>query len=299
MPRIISAAIGLLAVCLAMPCTRAQTDPKPLKGTTLTPDKTGYAPVNGLKLYYEISGTGKPLVLLHGGLGSTATMAPLQSQLIAGRQVIAVDLRGHGRTADTDQPLVYESMADDIYALIGFLKLDKPDVMGYSLGGGTAMRLAIQHPDAMDRLVLVSTAFRRNAMYPELLAATDQMGPQAAEMMKPSPLYKTYAAVAPRPQDWTRLVVKIGELLRRDYDWSKDLGAIRAKTLLVYGDADSVPVSHIAEFYALIGGSQHDAGWMGEKMSKNRLAILPGRTHYDISTAPELAETAIRFLDSK
>src|SRR5882762_9855620 len=126
------------------------------------PSKTYYAPVNGLKMYYEIHGTGEPLILLHGGLGATELFGEILPLLANTRQVIAVDLQGHGRTADIDRPLSYEAMADDIAALIKFLGIDKADVMGYSLGGGVALRTAIQHPDRVRKLVLVSTAFRRD-----------------------------------------------------------------------------------------------------------------------------------------
>jgi pimeloyl-ACP methyl ester carboxylesterase len=268
------------------------------KGIEVTsiPSKSGYAPVHGLRLYYEISGTGKPLVLLHGGLGSTGMFAPIFPQLAQGRQIIAVDLQAHGRTADIDRPITYEAMGDDVFALIEHLGLENTDVMGYSLGGGTAFRLAIQHPEALDRLVIVSTPFRRAGWYPEVLAAMNQMGPQAAEAMKPSPIYKTYAQIAPRPQDWTQLIVKVGDMLRKDYDWSNDVAAIKATTHIVFADADSVPPSHVAEFYRLLGGGRGDAGWNGENMPKNRLAILPGLTHYNIINSPELASIIARFL---
>jgi pimeloyl-ACP methyl ester carboxylesterase len=291
-------------LCTIAPCAAwAENDSAATtqsKGTALSaaPTKTGYAPVNGLKMYYEITGSGKPLVLLHGGLGSTGMFTAIVPQLIPGRRIVAVDLQAHGRTADIDRPITYEAMGDDAYALIEYLGLGKADVMGYSLGGGTALRLAIQHPEAVDRLVVVSTPFKRDGWYPEILKAMDQMGPQAAEQMKRSPIYESYSRIAPRPQDWTRLIDKVGDLLRRDYDWSREVAAIKAKTLIVFGDADSVPAAHVTEYYRLLGGSQGDAGWTGEKMSRNRLAILPGLTHYDIVYAPEFAATVTRFLGS-
>src|SRR4051812_5609792 len=181
--------------------------------------KTGYAPVNGLKLYYEIHGTGEPLILLHGGLGATDMFAGIMPLLCKNRQVIAVDLQAHGRTADIDRPLSLEAMADDIAALAKYLGFNKVDVMGYSLGGGVAARTAIQHPNAVKKLVLVSTAFKRDGWYPEILAGMAQVGPAAAEPMKQTPMYQLYAHVAPKPDDWPVLLTKIGELLRKDYDW--------------------------------------------------------------------------------
>jgi len=165
------------------------------------PVKTGYAPVDGLKLYYEFYGTGAPLILLHGGVGATEMFADILPQLSSNRRVIAVDLQAHGRTADIDRPISYEAMADDIAALIKYLGLEKADVMGYSLGGGVALRVAIQHADVVRKLVLVSTAFKRDGWYPEILAGMSQMGPEAATPMKQTPMYQLYARVAPRLAD--------------------------------------------------------------------------------------------------
>jgi pimeloyl-ACP methyl ester carboxylesterase len=257
---------------------------------------TGYAPVNGLNLYYEIHGAGEPLVLLHGGLGASELLGDRVPQLAAGRQVIAPDLQAHGRTADVDRPIRYESMADDIAGLLGFLGIARADVMGYSLGAGTALRLAIQHPEVVRKLVVVSTACRRDGWYPEVLAGMDQLGAAAAEMMKPSPLYQHYARVAPRPADWPVLVAKTGDLLRTSYDWSAEVSAITAPTLLVFGDADSIPPSHVAEFFGLLGGGQRDAGWDGSGLGRSRLAILPGVTHYNIFNSPLLPTIVEPFL---
>lgn len=241
----------------------------PTQLTTSKTVKTGYAPVNGLRMYYEIHGTGKPLILIHGGAGSTAnfTEIPLLSN---SRQVIAVDLQAHGRTADIDRPLSYEAMADDIAALIKYLGLEKADVMGYSLGGGVALRTAIQHPDLVRKLVVVSTTFKHTGWYPEILAAMAQSGPAQAEQMKQSPMYQTYARVAPKPADWPVLFTKLGELLRKDYDWSKHGASIKAPALLVFGDADAVRTAHAVEFFELLGGGKKDAGWDGSGMPKSQ-----------------------------
>jgi pimeloyl-ACP methyl ester carboxylesterase len=263
-----------------------------------TPHKTGYASINGLRLYYEIHGTGEPLVLLHGGLGSTEMFGPNLPALAAGRQVIAADLQSHGRTADIERPLTYEAMGDDIAALIGQLGLGRADVMGYSLGAGTALRTAIQHPETVRKLVVVSTPCKRNGWYPEIRAAMAQMTSASGEMMKPSPIYKTYARVAPQPDDWSILVGKVGDLIRREYDWSDEVARIASPVMLVFADSDSIPVAHVAEFYGLLGGSRRDAGWDGSGMQPNRLAVLPGLTHYNIGAAPGLAATVIPFLDA-
>lgn len=260
--------------------------------------KTGYAPVNGLKLYYEIHGTGEPLILLHGGLGATEMFSTILPSLSNNRQVIAVDLQAHGRTADIDRPLSFEAMADDIAALMKHLGIAKADVMGYSLGGGVALCTAIRHSGAVRKLVVVSTAFRRDGWYPEIVAGMSQMGAAAAEPMKQTPMYQLYARIAPRPADWPVLLTKIGELVRQDYDWSKDVAAIKAPTLLVFGDADAVRTEHAVQFFELLGGGKKDGGWDGSGISNARLAILPGLTHYTVFSSPALASIVTPFLDA-
>ena len=210
--------------------------------------KTGYAPINQLNLCYEIRGSGAPLILLHGGLGSTQMMSHVASGLSPTHQVIAVDLQAHGRTADIDRPLSYEALADDIAGLMNFMNITQAGVMGYSLGGGVALQFTIRHPAMVRRLVVVSTVFERNGWYPEIPASMEQLGPAAAEAMKPSGLYKTCASIAPKPSDWPVLVTKVGDLLKKDYDWSKDVAAITAPTMLVFGDADAIRPAHMVEF---------------------------------------------------
>jgi pimeloyl-ACP methyl ester carboxylesterase len=257
-----------------------------------------YAAVNGLNLY-EIHGAGEPLLLLlHGAVGAIEMFGEVLPLLAAGRQVIGVDLQAHGRTADIDRPLRYESMADDIGALIRHLGLTRADVMGYSLGGGAALQVAVRHPDLVRKLVLVSTPFKRDGWYPEILAGMAQMGPQAAEPMKQTPMYQMYSTLAPKPEDWPVLLTKLGELLRQDSDWSNDVAAITAPTLIVVGDADSVRTSHAVAVFELLGGGKVDGGWDGSGISSARLAILPGTTHYTILSSPALASTVIPFLDT-
>ena len=264
--------------------------------TTLA--RKGYAPVNGLNMYYEIHGAGEPLVLLHGGLGLTDMLAELIPQLAVGRQVIAADMQGHGRTADIDRPLRLEHMGDDVAALIAHLGFERADVMGYSMGAGAALRAAIQHPERVRKLVEVSIPFRRSGWYPENLAGMDQMGAAAAEFMKQTPIYESYARVAPDPDHFPALLDKIGDSLRRDYDWSQEVAALRMPTMLVFGDADSVSPAHAAEFFGLLGGGRRDGSWDRSGMVASRLAILPDTTHYDIFSSPALASAVIPFLDA-
>jgi pimeloyl-ACP methyl ester carboxylesterase len=257
-----------------------------------------HADVNGLSLYYEEHGSGEPLVLLHGGIGAAELLAPIIPGLAAGRRVIAVDLQGHGRTADVDRPLRPELMAGDIAALIEHLGLERADVMGYSLGGLVALRTAIQHPERVGRLVLVSVAFRRDGSHAEAVAAMDAMAPEVAEVLKQGPLYELYSRIAPRVEDWPRLIAKISAGLKEDYDWSAEVAELQPQTMLVYADADSIRPAHIVEFFGLLGGGLRDAGWDNSAQPSNQLAILPGRTHYDVYLAPALAPIVVGFLDA-
>src|SRR5213083_3140742 len=296
----IAAVLAGIAI-LPAPC-RAQAPAKrtaQCAGGGKTNGAGHYADVNGIKLYYEIHGTGRPLILLHGGLGAIEMFGPNLPALAQGRQVIAVDLQGHGRTADIDRPLSVALMADDIAALIKHLGLASADVMGYSLGGGVALQTAIRHPEVVRKLVVVSTPFRRNAFYPEILAQQRQVGAAMAEQMKQTPMYQLYASIAPRPEDWPRLLGKIGDAMKQDFDFSKEIAGIKATTLIVAGDADIFPPAHAVEVFGLLGGGKQDGGWVGSGRPKSRLAILPGITHYAMGAAPQLAATVTPFLDER
>jgi pimeloyl-ACP methyl ester carboxylesterase len=296
---IAAAGIFLAAIfAFARPTPSAATyTPKGREMSNPAPEN-GYAPINGLNLYYEIHGSGEPLVLLHGGLGGIAMFGEVLPMLAAGRQVIAVDLQAHGRTADIDRPLRFELLADDIAALLRQLGIAKADVMGYSLGGGVAVQTAIRHPAVVRRLVLVSTPCKRAGWYPEILAGQAQLGPAVAEPLKQTPLYQLYAGVAPRPEEWPVLLTKLGELLGQEYDWSNEVAALKVPTLLVVGDADAVITAHAVECFGRLGGGQRDGGFDGSGISNARLAILPGLTHYAIFSSPVLAATVTPFLDA-
>jgi len=262
------------------------------------PVKAGYAPVNGLNLYYEIHGAGEPLILLHGGLGSTASFGDVLPSLAKTRQVIVTDLQAHGRTADINRPMSIEALADDIAGLMKYLGIAKADVMGYSLGGAVALQTTIRHPDLVRKLVVVSEPCRRDGWYPEDLTAMSQFGPALAEPMKQSPIYKSYAQTAPRPQDWPVLLGKLGDLLRTNYDWSAEVASIKAPTMLIFGDADAIRPEHMVEFFQLLGGGKKDGGLDGSGISTARLVILPGLTHYNILTSPSLLPIVTAFLDA-
>ncbi len=255
-----------------------------------------YAPVNGLNLYYEIHGSGAPLILLHGGVGASEMFGANLAELAKARQVIAVHLQGHGHTRDIDRPLRYEHMADDIAALIAHLGFDKVDVMGYSMGGGVALQTAIRHPALVGKLVVVSETMKRDGWYPEVLVSFDQMAPAAAQIgahLKQSPLAQSYPHI-----DWAALFTKIGDMETQDYDWSEGVAAITSPTMIVFADADAIRLEHIVEFYRLLGGGQRDAGLDGSARPAARLAIVPGATHYDILSTTVVAELVAPFLDA-
>jgi pimeloyl-ACP methyl ester carboxylesterase len=265
--------------------------------TRSVPTKTGHVAVNGVSYYYEIHGQGEPLLLLHGGLGSIDMFGPVLPELARTRQVIGVDLHGHGRTPIGDRKISLIDMGDDLAVVLDRLGYQQVDAVGYSLGASVALRLAVQHPSKVRRLVLVSTGFARDGFYPEILAMQAQLGAAAADRMKDTPMYRSYAAIAPNPAEFPKLLDRMGELMRTPYNWADDVKTLKMPVMLVYGDSDTFRLEHIVEFYKLLGGGLQDAGWMREHMPQNRLAILPDVTHYDIFMSPVLVTTVLPFLD--
>lgn len=281
-----------LSALLALPSTgSAQAGP--------TPPRTGYVLTNGVNYYYEIHGQGAPLLVLHGGLGSIAMFEPDLQQLATARQVIAVDLHGHGRTALGDRPINLIAIGDDLAAVLAKLGYDSVDVLGYSFGGGAALRLASQHPKLVRRLAIVSAPFAQEGFFPEMLPQQAAVGAAMADGMKETPMFKSYVAVAPRPQDFPRLLDRMGEYMRVSYDWSEDVKKLKGPVLLVYGDHDMIRPEHIVRFYQLLGEGLRDAGWQREHMGRNRLAILPNLTHYEMVTSPALVPTVLPFLNGQ
>src|SRR6266702_4218789 len=254
-----------------------------------------YAAVNGISLYYEVHGTGKPLIMLHGGFGSFEMFTALSPALGLDQHVIGVDLYGHGRTALTDRPLRFEHMADDIAGLIQHLGLEKADLLGFSLGGAVALQTAIRHPERVNKLVLISTPFKRAGWHPEMQTGMTNIAP---EFFMSTPIYDSYIRVAPKPEDFPRLVANMREALSQDYDWTESVSALRTPTLIIAGDADGLPPSHAVAFFTLFGGGLKDAGWNGEHLISSQLAILPGATHYNIESRADLLLPVLSpFLD--
>jgi pimeloyl-ACP methyl ester carboxylesterase len=234
-----------------------------------------YAPVNDLNLYYEVHGEGPPLILLHGAYMTAEMMAPLTEGLAGTRQVIVPEMQAHGRTGDVDRPLSYEQMADDTAALLRHLELEQADVVGYSMGGGAALQLAIRHPALVRRLVVISAGFRYDAMPPEAIAMFPSITP---EMFAGSPMETEHQRLSPDPDGFPKLVEKLKTLDTTDFAWPEDdIRALAAPTLIVLGDSDGVRLEHAVEFFKLRGG-----GVMGDLsgLPESQLAVLPGTTHF-------------------
>jgi pimeloyl-ACP methyl ester carboxylesterase len=259
--------------------------------------RSGHVQANGIKYYYEISGKGDPLLLLHGGLGSTGMFAPILPTLTDHRQVIAIDLHGHGRTELGSRKISLVDIGNDVATVLMQLGYEQVDVLGYSFGGGVGLRLAVQHPQLVRRLAIVSAGFSDSGFFDDIRAQQNGLTAEAFPMMKETPMYQSYAAVAPKPEDFPRLLQAMGDLMREHYDFSADVKKLTAHTMIVFGDSDMYKPEHIVEFYKLLGGGLRDAGWTRETMAKNRLAIIPDQTHYDIFLSRKLTDTTLPFLD--
>jgi pimeloyl-ACP methyl ester carboxylesterase len=290
---------SLIALALFTSLTSAAAVAAPGTGPGPAAGKnSGHAAFKGVDYYYEVRGQGEPLLLLHGGLGSIDMFEPVLPGF-ASRQVIAVDLQGHGRSTLGSRPIRCAAIADDMAALLKRLGRAKVDVFGYSFGGCVGLRLAVQHPEVVRRLVLMSTPFADDGWYAEMRPQQKQVSAAMAPMMKETPMYKSYAAVAPKPGDFPRLLDAMGDLMRQTYDWSAEVAKLKMPVMLVYGDADMVRPEHQVKFYQLLGGGLKDAGWNRESMSRNRWAVLPDATHYDIFMSPRLADTVLPFLNGQ
>jgi pimeloyl-ACP methyl ester carboxylesterase len=237
--------------------------------------KGDYAEVNGLRMYYEVHGTGRPLVVLHGAYMIIDAMGEVLPGLAETRQVIAVELQGHGRTADIDRPLSYESMADDVAALLRHLEVEDADVFGFSMGGGVALQVAIRHPEVVRKLVVASASHASDHMHAELLEMIPSITPEA---FAGSPIEEAYLQTAPNPDDFPTLVAKLKRLDMEPFAWpQEDIRGIQAPALLIVGDSDAIHLEYAVELFRLLGG-----GVMGDLsgLPKSQLAVLPGTTHF-------------------
>ena len=262
----------------------------------MKPVSSSYADVNGINLYHEIYGQGEPLVLIHGGLTTIGEIQGWVRPLAETRRVIAVEMQGHGHTADTGRPMSFATLGDDIAALLDHLKIPSADLVGHSFGGATAIRAAIQHPDKVRRLIVISSPHARSSWYPEVQQGMSQVGASLAENMMQTPTGKL-SQQWPEPKLFPRFLDKMGKLMSEDYDWSADITKLPMPVLLVFADNDSIPQKHIAELFALLGGGVKESGWLNTQLSKSRLAVVPGYSHYNFITSPEVPQIIRKFLD--
>ena len=257
--------------------------------------KEGYVVVNGLDMYYEIHGRGKPLVLLHGAFSAIGTsFGELLPELARARQVIAFELQAHGHTADIDRPLSLEGMADDTAAAIKQLGIEPADLLGYSMGAGVALRVAIHHPEVLRKLVLASVTYTMSGIHPGLMEGLGNMTP---EMMYGSPWHEEYLRIAPHPEDFARLFAKKTQMDQNTRDLpAESIKAIKAPTLLIAGDSDLVRPEHAVEMFRLLGGGVFGDTPAG--LPNSQLAVLPGASHVSLASRTELLIPMINsFLD--
>jgi pimeloyl-ACP methyl ester carboxylesterase len=274
--------VATIAVSLALP-TAASAE-----------TKTGYASVDGLGMYYEVHGAGRPLVLLHGALMTIEGFGKLLPPLAQTRQVIAIEQQAHGRTADIDRPFSYERMADDTAALLREIGIEGADFFGYSMGGAIALQVAIRDPELVRKLVLAAPAYSKDGFYPEVLENIRNLKP---EDFAGSPWLEAYTAVAPDPDDWPALVAKVVQLVGAFEGWPReDNQAIEAPALVIVADSDVIRPEHAVELFRLLGGGV--PGDLGG-LPRSRLAVLPGTTHVSlVDRADWLTPMITEFLDA-
>ena len=275
----------IAAALLTTSLVLAQSDPTPegAEMTTNTAPQTGYAAVNGLEMYYEIHGSGDPIVVLHGAYMNADTMAPFVQLLAQTRQVIVPELQGHGRTGDIDRSFTFEQFADDVAALLDTLGIEKADVFGYSMGGSTALQVAIRHPEKVNKLIVASATYKSEGWHEDLQALFPTITP---EMFAGTPMETEYLRLAPNKENWPVLVQKLVALDSTLQDWPADsIQSITAPTMFIAGDSDSVQPEHVLEMFKLRGGGVNgDLAGLPEA----RLAIIPGTTHIGVMFKPDL-----------
>jgi pimeloyl-ACP methyl ester carboxylesterase len=278
-------AIAILVMTLVTTVAHAQQKPT-----------TGYAPVNGLKMYYEVHGSGKPVLLLHGAFMTiTNNWAGWISELSKTRKVIAVEMQGHGRTADIPRDITSENLADDVAALLNYLKIPRADLIGYSMGGAVAIECAIRHPDKVRKAVIISSTFRSDGA---VAGAQESISKLTADDFKGSTLDTEYKKLSPTPNDFPKFVKRMVATASKPYDFGANkLKANKTPMFFIHGDADGVRLAHVAEMFRLKGGEKH--GDMGPR-SASRLAILPNTTHVTLMQRMQIIVPMVNnFLDAK
>ena len=244
--------------------------------------------VNGMQMYYEVSGTGDPLVVLHGAYMNIPTMGAIVPRLAKTHKVYAVELQGHGRTTDIDRPITYPNMADDVAAFMDAVGLPKADVFGYSMGAVVGLQLAIRHPAKVNKLVAASVAYDVEGWQPVFKDFIPQM---TVEMILEMPFAKEYPKLAANPKGFPELARKLIALEKEPMAWEADVKAMKTPVLIIAGDADVATLEHSVAMFRLLGGGV--MGDMGKPLPLSRLAVMPATAHTAVITQPDLLHAFI------
>ncbi len=274
---LLSAGVTLALGCAATPTPQPTSEP--------VADRVE---INGMQMYYEVSGQGDPLVVLHGAYMNIETMGEIIPKLAETHRVYALEFQGHGRTTDIDRPITYPNLADDVAAVMDAVGLERADVFGYSMGAAAGLQLAIRHPAKVNKLVVASASYDTAGWQPEFRAVIPQM---TVEMFVNSPLEEEYRKFAPNPDGFPALVEKLIALEKEPMDWEEDVRALDVPVLVIAGDADVVTLEHSVALFRLLGGGA--AGDMGAPLPASRLAILPATSHTAVITQPDLLHALI------
>jgi len=243
--------------------------------------------VNGMQMYYEVSGTGEPLLVLHGAYMNIPAMGAIIPALAKTHRVYAIEQQGHGRTTDIDRPVTYQNLADDAAAFMAAVGLKKADVLGYSMGGAAGLQLAIRHPEKVNRLIVASAGYDARGFQPEFAA----MIPQMSVEMFPPQLEQEYRKLAPNPNGFRALATKLIQLEKEPMAWEADVKALKTPVLIIAGDADVITLEHAVAMFRLLGGGM--MGDMGKPLSASRLAVLPASPHTTIIDQVNLLQPMI------
>jgi pimeloyl-ACP methyl ester carboxylesterase len=244
--------------------------------------------VNGMQMYYEVSGSGDPLIVLHGAYMNIPSMGAIIPKLAQTHRVYAVELQGHGRTTDIDRPITYPNLADDVAAFMDAVGLEKADVFGYSMGAAVGLQLAIRHPAKVNKLAAASVAYDADGWQPEFKAFIPQM---TVEMFVSMPFAQDYRKLAPNPEGFPALVKKLIALEHEPMAWGEDVKAMKTPVLIITGDADVATLEHSVAMFRLLGGGV--MGDMGKPLPASRLAVMPATSHTAVITQPDLLHPLI------
>ena len=245
----------------------------------------GHAQVSGMRLYYEVSGQGEPLIVLHGAFMNIPSMGAIIPRLAKTRRVYALELQGHGRSTDIDRPITYPNLADDVAAFMDAVGLQKADVFGYSMGAGAGLQLAIRHPGKVNKLVAASVAYDSAGLQPEFKALIPQM---TVEMFLQTPFAAQYRKLSPTPDSFPALARKVIALEHEPISWGEDLKGVKTPVLIIAGDADGYTLEHVVSLFRLLGGGI--MGDLGKPLAASRLAILPATSHTAVITQVDLLQ---------